>query len=126
MAADVGNEDVIVLVDAQSVGSDENLFTPGAKILALRIEYQEGIGVFASLDNIDIPAGIDGRRRDSAKFPACGKCVFWLLGELNIYAVLKQTAFMRIPALLSRDRGHGAQHERGCLEVHVFDSNADS
>ncbi len=55
------------------------------------------------MEHIHAASRIGSHRRHAAELPAVGHGV-GLLAEADVHAVLQQTAFVRVPALLGVDR----------------------
>ena len=66
----VGNPNVAVRVDTQSVLVAEHAAPPGADILSLGVENDQRIGDLATVENVDQSGGVGGDRRHSSEMPA--------------------------------------------------------
>ena len=104
MIAVVGDPDVILRVDAETMRIAEHASAPGAKVLSLSVEHDQGIRFVASLKDIYLSFRVHGHCRHTAEFPTCRHRVR-LFAKPDVDAVLQQTAFMRIPALFGSPNG---------------------
>ena len=111
----VGDPHVVLFIDTKAVRIAEDTLAPRAQIFPLGVEYYDGIGFRAALKNVYVARRIGGDGGDAPEFPAVGHGV-GLLAEANVHAVLHQSAFVRIPALLGGNGGES--HKRQPENLH--------